>query len=202
MSVNHSTQAAYIGIRPFGLMWAPKESIRPAPSTAVSEEGCVNPLDPARQIRQLAKFEEIEYDPLGLVPIRPVLTAFKFHEFPRLLAGREKGELSYLDYRSEFERLVTSREAIIGELKECFKAPQLASLAAAFGATNTRRATKDANAASIYRAMLRSFVLDEAFPPSPTESFEEAVARTVRATTSDQHFEHYWRKSSETGERD
>ena len=194
----HLTQEAHVALRGLGLRWVSKESIYPAVPTAMTEVDCVNPLDPTRQKRQLARSDS---EP-GLMSIRPVLTAFTVHEFMGLCMAMTKGELSYVDYQSGFARLVESREALIEELKECFTASQLARLATGLGTANAKRATKDINAVSIYRAWLTVFVLDDTFECADTESFEEAVAKKVRATTSTEHFEYYWRKSIESGDRD
>lgn len=197
--IDYLKQQALVYLRGMGMRWVPKEIVYPAPWSTLKEEDCVNPLDPTRQKRQLA-----EYDGESLTPfhLHPVPKTFSFEEFPTLLARMEKGKLSYVEYRNQFERIYDNREAVINELKERFKAHQLARLATAFGASSSKRATKDANAVSIYRAMLRTFVLEDTFSHSATESFEEAVAKKVRATTAKERYEHYWRKSIEIDERD
>jgi hypothetical protein len=115
-------------------------------------------------------------------------------EYRRFRIRFIKGELSHIDYHLEFARLYASRDAILDELKTCYRAQQLVRLATALGARGTKRPTKDANAESVYRGMLRTFVLDDTFSPPVNEHFEEAVRRKVQATTCEEQADYYRRK--------
>ncbi len=86
-------------------------------------------------------------------------------------------------------------------MKLRFTAPQLARLAAAFGATGVSGATKTANAERIYRGMLRAFVMDDTFSEPVGKNLEEAIARHVESTSSQDLFEHYFRKDWESRRR-
>lgn len=149
-----------------------------------------------RPTRQLAKFEEEQFGISGDF-IRAPKKSFTISEFPGIQADLQTGRCSYVDYQTEFARLRASRESILRELKLRFTAPQLAGLAAALGATGVSGATKTHNAERIYRGMLRTFVLDETFSDPVGKNLEEAIASHVENTTSQDLFDHYFRKDWE-----
>lgn len=119
----------------------------------------------------------------AVVSAPPTTASYTFDEYKQFRRSFAEGSLLYPEYRAQFERLCRSEEAILSELTSRFKATELAVIASRMGSWDARRSTKDANAASIYRKMLASFVLDGAVSYSMGEQYEDAIKRKVEAVT-------------------
>ncbi|MCA9242068.1 MAG: hypothetical protein KDA37_17780, partial [Planctomycetales bacterium] len=116
---------------------------------------------------------------------------YTFDEFKALLKARGRHE-SHEQYRGDFERVLSSREAVIAELLSRYKAPTLKNVAGNLGEWNARSNTKQQNAESVYRKMLGYFLLDGSVSFGMQERYEDAVANKVRAVTEadwEAHFE-------------
>lgn len=166
----------------------------------ISPPAAADPADATNRrplpTRQLAKFEAEQFGiHSGVIHSRVRLLTFT--DFLKIRANLITGQQSYVDYQADFASLRASREALLRELKIRFSAPQLARLATVLGARGTKRATKAANALSIYRGMLRTFVLDKEVTFALDESFEAEVTKKVQATTSEDTLDHYLRKDQE-----
>ncbi|WP_419184821.1 methyltransferase [Botrimarina mediterranea] len=127
-------------------------------------------------------------------------TPYTFAEFKELWKQGGKHE-SFANYRSEFGRLLASGEAVIAELQSGYKAPKLKVIAANLGDWNAKQNTKQANAESIYRKMLASFLLDGSVSYSMGGSYVEAVKTKVFAVTEDQWNDHFAEVAAKREER-
>jgi hypothetical protein len=114
-------------------------------------------------------------------------TLYSFDEYKQFRRDFAEGSLSYPDYQSQFARLMKSQDAIVSELKSRFKAPELAVLASRMGSFDAKRSTKGENAATIYRKMLSSFLLDGTVAYSMGERYEDALAKKIRSVTPEEY---------------
>jgi hypothetical protein len=128
-------------------------------------------------------------------------TAYTFDEFKELLKHRGRHE-SFEKYQSDFERLLTSRDAVIAELLTRYKAPQLKNVAGNLGEWHARSNTKQENAESVYRKMLGYFVLDGVVSFGMNEKYQDAVAKKVRAVTKDDWHAHFEQAAEQQKERE
>lgn len=128
----------------------------------------------------------------------PPYTFGEFKELWKLGCRHE----SFAAYRADFERVACSRDALLAELLSAYKAPVLRNIAANLGNFSAKCNTKEENAKSIYRKMLASFLLDGVVSYGMTESFEDAVAKKVRAVTEADWNAHVERQARRQIERE
>ncbi len=119
----------------------------------------------------------------------PQLSPFSFDDFKTFHREFHAGSLAFEDYHKLFERLHASQDSLKGELLSRFKAKELAVLASRFGSWSAKRSTKEENAAHVVSKMLSSFVLEGSvsYCPMSGETYEEAVAKKVRAVTAGEY---------------
>lgn len=121
--------------------------------------------------------------PNGWTEKDQVPQAYTFAEFKELWKQGLQHE-SFSQYRADFKRVAASREELISELQSTYKAPPLKNIAAKLGEWNAKQNSKQANAESIYRKMLASFLLDGTV--SFGDNYLDAVKAKVLAVTEDE----------------
>jgi hypothetical protein len=114
-------------------------------------------------------------------------TPYTFDDFKKFHREFAAGSVPFADYREQFQRLQASQDSLQAELKSRFKAPELVVLASRLGSFDSKRSTKDQNAAAIVRRMLSSFVLDGTVSYTMVERYEDAVAKKVLAVTENDY---------------
>lgn len=165
--------------------WWKVGAIYPEPEPTPSSHENVAPLSAV-----VEKLNDEKAPPGGWGEQHRVPTPYSFAEFKELLKRNGEHE-SFAKYRSDFERLVSSKTEITSELQSDYKAPQLKAVASRFGEWNARSNTKQANAESIYRKMLSYYVLDGMVSYSMGESYTEAVKKKVLTVTEQHWSQHY-----------
>ncbi|MAT68155.1 MAG: hypothetical protein CMJ58_01385 [Planctomycetaceae bacterium] len=119
-----------------------------------------------------------------------VAAPYAFDDFKELVKRSGRHD-SFAVYRTDFERVVSSHEAIVAELLKRFKAPQLKRIAVNLGDWGAGRKTKSDNAESIYRKILDYFVLDGSVSYGMGERYEDALVKKVRAVTEESWVAHF-----------
>ncbi len=162
-------------------LWYAKECIYPAAEDTRPEHPNSAPL--SKIITAASREPPNGFSEEDRVSSLPATCPYTFDEYKAFRRGFAEGSLTYSDYQAQFARLSESKDAIVSELKFRFKATELAVVASRMGSVHAKRSTKDENAASIYRKMLASFVLDGTVSYSMAERYEDAVAKKVHTVT-------------------
>ena len=104
----------------------------------------------------------------------------------------DSGEITASEWKQEFARMVSSRTEIMSELEQQYTAPKLKALALRLGDMSASRNTKPENARSVYRSLLRMFVLGDSFTYQPMrQKLEDAIQERVEAITQDDLDAHF-----------
>ena len=99
----------------------------------------------------------------------------------------ESQQITATELKTEFCRLLDSRDAILDTLIQKNNAKQLKAKAARSGSCRANRQTKAENAADLFRSMTVWFNLHRSvrFSPFSGETYEDALAQRVEAITDD-----------------
>jgi len=132
-------------------------------------------------------------------PPTPSFAPYTFDEFKVFHREFPSGSIAFADYREQFERLYATQDAVKAELTSRFRAKQLAGLASLMGSWAFKRSTKDENAAHIVSKMLSYFTLGSGICYQPSrETYEEAVAKKVRAVTEGEYARYFEKKQEDS----
>ncbi len=117
---------------------------------------------------------------------------YTLDDFRAFSDERDQTQLTADTWKAEYHRLKQSEQVFVDSLKQNHNAKGLQQLALRCGAYDARRQTKDENAAAIYRACLKSFVLGNSISYNPmAETIEAAVDRLVEGLTNEDFTKHY-----------
>ena len=134
------------------------------------------------------------------VPPAPTLAPYAFDDFRKFWGEFRQGGVSHQAYLAEFERLYAGQDRVKCELLARYKAKELAALATQFGSWQARRSAKEDNARHVVASMLSAFVLDGSvsYQPLSGETYEQAVAKKVRAVTAGEHARAFEQRQAES----
>jgi len=127
-------------------------------------------------------FTEADRVPRPETPLRP----FTIEDHKAFRGRMKSGEVTIDELKAQFRWMRASCDAFKAELKKTYNARQLQNVAGNLGNFGARSNTKEQNADSAYRSLLKTFHLGDSLTWQPMkESFDDVLTRAVEAQTAE-----------------